>query len=215
MTKYYVYAQTWSDSTMASCYDAYTDNPFLMKEYVEQMDTFLKRSGYVGPCVRNNLLEIEEENEESLLNLLLRMKIGFSMSKENKLWSIHSEFAQSTVITNQSIYSKFIETIVIKGEVRKIDANIYRLSRPANLTYITRYMNPNIADDIIHIIKLLYETHRRIKDSVERNGDYYGLISKDRKESELWFLINESMELSRFIEMDVLKIFKFFSAPFK
>lgn len=215
MTKYYVYAQQWSDTTMANCYDAYTDNPFLMKEYVEQMDGFLKKAGYVSPYVRNDLVEIEADTEESLLNLLRRMEIGFSMSKENKLWSIHSKFAQTTVITNHEIYSKFIETIVIKGEIRKIDANIYRLSRPANLTYITRYLNPDVADDIIHIIKLLYETHRRIKDSVERNGDFYGLISKDRKESELWFLINESMELSRFIEMDVLKIFKFFSAPFK
>ena len=215
MPKYYVYAQGWSNSNIASCYDAYTDNPYIMKEFINQMDRYLKNSGYIGPCIRSDLLEIESENEDSLIKLLARMKIGFSMSTENKLWSITNEFNQTTVVTNRAIYSKFIETIIVSNEIRKIDVNLYRLSRPGTLTYITAYMREDVANEILKTIKLIYNAHMLIKEAIERDGGDYGILAKDRKESELWFIIDEGTELLRFMEMDILKIFKFFSAPFK
>ena len=59
MTKYYVYTQQWCDTSIANCYDAYTDNEFLMKEYLDQIDLCLKNSGYISPAIRNDILEIK------------------------------------------------------------------------------------------------------------------------------------------------------------
>ena len=103
MTKYYVYTQQWCDTSIANCYDAYTDNEFLMKEYLDQIDLCLKNSGYISPAIRNDILEIESKSEEHLIDLLDKMEIGNFMSKENKLWAIDNDFTKSRVIINDKL----------------------------------------------------------------------------------------------------------------
>ena len=55
MKTYYVYAQAWSNLTMASCYDAYTDNEFLMREYIKELETILRNSGYIGKSILSDV----------------------------------------------------------------------------------------------------------------------------------------------------------------
>ena len=213
MNHYYVYIQQWGNTSMASCYDAYTDNPFLMKQYVKQMTQYLKQSGYVGPVVDNSVREIDVKSEKELISILNRSEIAYSFSEENKLWAIHSEFNGIALVINYATYSKFNETILVSNELTKIDNNFYRLCSPLSINYISKYLTPEASVMLIPMLQLIYEGHRRLHAAIMDRGDY-GLLLIDREESELWFIIDECLEVSRFVAMDILKIFKYYSAPF-
>lgn len=211
MSKYYIYTQPMSDSFMACCYDAYTDNPYIMREYVRQMDEYLKNGGYIGPVYRDGLFEIEAENEDSLFNLLMRMKIGFPMSSGNKLWSIDDGITQVPIITNELIYDRFIEELIISNGIKRIGFNLYRVSRPEILTYVQKYMRDDISEKLLRVFKIIYDTYELIR----KTDETYTLISSNRLESELWNIINEGVELSRFMSVDISKILTISSFNFK
>ena len=208
MTKYYVYTQQWCDTSIANCYDAYTDNEFLMKEYLDQIDLCLKNSGYISPAIRNDILEIESKSEEHLIDLLDNMEIGNFMSKENKLWAIDNDFTKSRVIINDKIYDKFIETFIVTDEIAKINHNLYRLSRPQAMIYLNKYLNEDISKNVLLYIKILSDARKNFTFKSNAPGTY-GMITKNRFTSGIWDTISECYEVSRFIEMDILKIIKF------
>ena len=202
MTKYYIYSQTFASKNIGYHYDAYTDNPYLIRKYNSDIEKYLINSKYyVPPVYYNNITEVESENEEKMIHLVNRMEITSPLSKDNKLWLLNSQNSDNSIVLNDSTYNKFIEKFILTNEAPKMDHDLYRLSRPKTIAYLSKYLRSNVFNEIVGPITMLYNAHKRIKYiSGELNQP---LITRNRLESELWYIIDECNELDRFIQMDI------------
>lgn len=209
MIHYYVYIQNWGTPMSAMTYNAYTDNEFLMMQYIKQIEYILEENHYIGKGLLESVTEFDFKSETDLLNFLSRTEDAYTMTRENKLYSVHSEFNNLTVFINHMIYIRFYDNIITCNEILKMNSDLYRISSPKMLSVISSYVNRDYSEIILDILKRIYTQHEMLRESVHISDEY--LVMSTFK---IWEIVDVVIELLRFMNIDIMEIFRLQSLPF-
>lgn len=200
MRKYYV-AKTNYAYPSIRIYDAYTDNLFLMKRYVMQFEAILSNMSKVRLRISfDDILDITEvyaPNEDSLLSEL------FLLSTGNRLWTINDHTSDNVIVTNNLLYSDFIESIITRPDIiYSYNKTFHNFSNKYVWVYFKKYFRKDVFDNIEPILIKVYESYELLSEFISENGD--SLITSRRNDCGLWDILNEYTVFKRFIEMGMI-----------
>lgn len=209
MSHYYIYTQSWSSSIRANSYNAYTDNEFMMIEYIKQIGHILEQNQYIGGDLSKSVIEVDFKSESELLYSLNCTEAGFLFTRENKICLYHSDLNNHTVFLNQAIYSRFCEELTNYNEILKLRADYYRMSSPTLVETVIKYISKPYLPTILDMYKVIHEQYVSLTDLVNDNNGYYIKIN-----DELWEIVDVVPTLLRFINIDIMKLFRLEMLPF-
>lgn len=208
MIHYYVYIQDWGSTLNAKDYNAYTDNEFMMIQYLKQIEFILTKNHYVGKSLLNSVKEDDFESESDLLQFLNGTEEGAIFSKENKIYSINSEFNDYTIYLNRMIHARFYDGLFTGNELTKLKADLYRMSSPRMVETIFNYVNKPYSTLILNILKSIHERYIALSEALHDDGDYMIMST-----NEIWETIDIVPELLRYMNIEIMEIFRL-SIPF-